>query len=229
MPCILITGANRGLGLELAKQYYAAGWQVIACSRHPAAVQAGLAQVSTTGGKLILQPLEVTAADSIATLSAAISDYSIDILCNNAGIYSDKNLPFGTVQADMWLEVFKINTIAPLMLAQALLAHVERSQRKLIVNMSSRMGSIADNDSGGGYAYRSSKAALNAITKSMALDLKGITVVAVHPGWVQTDMGGRHALLTPEHSIQGIKTLLEHLSLNDSGGFFAYDGTPLPW
>lgn len=233
MHCILITGANRGIGLELVKQYYSENWHVIACSRHTDTIESEINQRSHTAtqGKLTLIQADVTKAEDIKKISNTVEDLNIDILYNNAGVWGPSNIEFGSIQAELWLEVFRVNTLAPLLLAQALIKQIARSKLKIIVNMSSSMGSIENNTSGGGYIYRSSKAALNAVTKSLAIDLKDkeIIVVSLHPGWVKTDMGGENAPLTPAESVQGIKKVLSGLSLQDTGSYLAHNGNKLPW
>lgn len=159
-----------------------------------------------------------------------MKDRSIDILLNNSGIYG-KNQSLGEVDFDSWKETLLVNTMAPYKIAEVFAPHVEKSEKKIIAILTSRMGSIDDNTSGGNYIYRSSKAAVNMVGKSLSLDLKnrGIVVVLLHPGWVKTDMGGAHAPLNSPESIEGMKKVLESLSLEDSGKFFCYDGTLLPW
>ncbi len=226
MHTVLITGANRGLGLEMVKQYSADGWQVIACCRDPAQADA----LHKLKDNIKILQLDVSDAHSIKDLSRHIGDQPIDILLNNAGVLPEDQV-FGTIEAELLIETFKVNTVAPFILAEVLFKNIAASRLKIIANMSSVMGSIAQNTSGGNYAYRSTKAALNAITKSMAIDLKaqGIKVVVLHPGWVQTDMGGPNASVTPEDSVKSIRKVLSNLSPADSGGFLRYDGSTLTW
>ena len=226
MHTVLITGANRGLGLEMAKQYSADGWQVIACCRDPEQADA-LRKLSKD---IKILQLDVSDTHSIKELVHHVGNQPIDILLNNAGVLPIEQ-GFGTVGAELLIDTFKINAVAPFILAEGLFKNVAASSLKVIANMSSVMGSIDQNSSGGSYAYRSTKAALNAITKSMAVDLKphGIKIVVLHPGWVQTDMGGPNATLTPADSVNSIRKLLAKLSPADSGTFMRYDGSKLTW
>jgi NAD(P)-dependent dehydrogenase (short-subunit alcohol dehydrogenase family) len=164
-------------------------------------------------------------------LANQIQNEPIDILMNNAGIWGPQNQSFGFTDPVAWLEVFKVNTIAPQLLAEAFIHNIAKSQLKIIANMVSSMGSITLNTFGGFPIYRSTKAALSAITKSMAIDLKdkNITVIALHPGWVKTDMGGPNAKITAEESVKGLKSILSQLSIKDSGTFIGYNGDELAW
>jgi NAD(P)-dependent dehydrogenase (short-subunit alcohol dehydrogenase family) len=223
MPTVLITGANRGIGLELARQYAEAGWRVHACARKPAKASA----LKALAGDIRLHKLDVTNGRQIAALARALKGETLDLLVNNAGVG-------GTDEAtdpEPWLEVFRVNSIAPVRMLEACLPHLERSKHARVLNLTSRLGSIADNSSGGSYAYRSSKAALNAAMKSLAIDLepKRIIVILMHPGWVQTDMGGAGAPITPQTSVAGLRRVIAEVNPSDSGGFFNYDGKPIPW
>jgi len=229
---ILITGSNRGLGLEMVRQYYQDGWNVIACSRDPVHSEELNDLVSQAqSDRLMLLPLNVKNPEDIKNFEKKFKIPPIDILMNNAGVWGPVGTEFGTVEQDPWLDVFKVNTIAPLLLAQVLIEQIANSKLKIIANISSQMGSIADNTGGREYIYRSSKAALNAVTKTMAVDLKnkGITVISLHPGWVKTDMGGQNAAITPTESVNGIKHVLNTISLKDSGSFIKYNGERLSW
>lgn len=227
---VVITGANRGLGLEFCRQYLAGGAKVYACSRSPEKAAELLELKQTHGGNLEIVPLDICNSIMLANLPYVIEE-PIDILINNAGIYGPKGLEFGEYKTDDWLEVLKVNTIAPMLVVQHLTEKVSASNEKKIVLVSSKMGSIGDNQKGGSYIYRSSKAAVNAVGKSLALDLagQGIKVAIVHPGWVQTDMGGPNALIDAETSITGLCDVIENLKESNSGEFFSYDGTLIPW
>jgi NAD(P)-dependent dehydrogenase (short-subunit alcohol dehydrogenase family) len=174
--------------------------------------------------------LDVTDGLQVAGLARELAGQPVDILLNNAGIYGSRT-GFGEAGFEVWPQVFQVNVMAPLRLAERFVEQVAQSERKLIVNISSRMGSIAENSSGGGYVYRSSKVALNMVAKSLSIDLagRGITVVMLHPGWVQTDMGGANATVTASESVVGMRTVIERLTSADNGRFFAYDGTEIPW
>jgi len=157
---------------------------------------------------------------------------SIDLLINNAGIYPDSDKKgFGHTDYAEWMQAFRINTMAPLKMAETFAKQIARSRQKTIVTITSKMGSIADNGGGGSYLYRTSKAAVNMVVKSLAIDLKpsGITAVVFHPGWVKTDMGGPGALISAEQSVSGIRQAIDRLTLDDSGNFFSYDGQMIPW
>ncbi|MEO8418637.1 MAG: SDR family oxidoreductase [Methylophilaceae bacterium] len=228
---VLITGANRGLGLEFTRQYAEAGWQVFACCRNPdkAAV---LQQLATQHpDKVSLHALEVTDFAQIDQLAKQLSASSIDLLLNNAGIYPTGKEAFASIDYEAWMETFRVNTMAPMKMTEVFADHVARSQQKMIVNITSKMGSIDDNTSGQHYLYRSSKTALNMVTKSLAIDLtsRGITVIAMHPGWVQTDLGGPSAPTTAEQSVSGMRQVIARLTANDSGKFYGYDGKEIPW
>ncbi len=225
MPTTLIIGASRGIGLELARQYTADGWRVHATCRD-AAQPGALGDVP----RISLHSLDVREADDIATLRRDLSGAPIDAMIHNAGIYGPRGAAFGNLDADAWQEVLHVNTVAPLKLAEALIDNVLASDRKVMAFLSSRMGSIAG-ASGGEYIYRSSKAALNAGVRNLALDLgrRGLIAVVFHPGWVQTDMGGTGATLRPEESVAGLRRVIDGLGADDSGRFWNYDGTEIPW
>ena len=177
-----------------------------------------------------LHQLEVTDPDGITALAEALSGETIDVLINNAGVYGPR-VNFGHIDYKAWRHVLEVNTLAPLRLAEAFVTHLARSPRATLAMITSKMGSIADNTSGGSYIYRSSKAALNAVTRSLAYDLSAqkIACVVVHPGWVRTDMGGPSGLISPQTSAEGIAAVLAGLKPADSGSFFNYDGRTIPW
>jgi NAD(P)-dependent dehydrogenase (short-subunit alcohol dehydrogenase family) len=227
MATVLITGASRGLGLEFCRQYAAEGWQVLACCRNP-----------ETAGKLAdiphvrVFPLDVSDFAQIDNLAAQLQDTAIDVLINNAGIYGDSpRCGFGQLDYAAWTQTLKVNTQAPVKIAEAFLPHLKRGDKKMLVSISSQMGSIADNGSGGSILYRTSKAALNAAMKSLAIDLEdqGIGVLVLHPGWVKTDMGGANALIDATQSVAGMRQVIARLTLAQSGSFLKYDGSTLSW
>ncbi len=226
MPTVLMTGANRGLGLEFARSYATDGWRVHACCRHPEKAKA----LKAVEGDLVVHKLDITDGLRVAGLARELADDAIDVLLNNAGVYGPRS-GFGETDFDDWLDVLKINSIAPLRMAERFVEHVARSERKLIVSISSGMGSIAMNDAGGHYPYRASKAALNMVVKGLSADLaaRGIIAVALSPGWVQTDMGGSSAELTPEESVAGMRAVIDGLTPADSGRFLNYQGEDRPW
>jgi NAD(P)-dependent dehydrogenase (short-subunit alcohol dehydrogenase family) len=222
----LISGANRGLGLEFARSYAADGWHVHACCRHPEKAKA----LKAVEGDVVYHKLDVTDGLRVAGLARELADEAIDVLLNNAGVYGPRGA-FGETDYDDWLDVLKINTLAPLRMAERFVEQVARSERKLIVSISSGMGSVAMNDDGGSYPYRTSKAALNMIVKGLAADLaaRGIIAVALSPGWVRTDMGGSNAEVTPEESVAGMRAVIDGLTPADSGRFVNYQGEDRPW
>jgi len=226
MPSVLVTGANRGLGLEFARQYAAADWRVHAACRDPNAAEA----LAGLPGAISRHRLEVTDDGQIAELAAELAGSPLDLLINNAGINYD-NGEFGDSDPASWLDTFRVNTIAPLRVAEGLIGNLLLGERKLIVNLSSKMASIAENASGGDYAYRTSKAALNMLTRGMAHDLRGrgVTVVVISPGWVQTDMGGPSAPLPVAESIAGMRRTIDKLRPADSGSFLDWQGHVMPW
>lgn len=232
MNTVLITGASRGIGLEFARQYAVDGWQVVACCRQPQQAIALNRLAGEHKDRFSVYQLDVLKLSEIDQLSQKLHDLSIDILINNAGIYpSPRNGEFGHINYDDWMEAFRVNTFAPLKMTEALVEQIVRSRLKIVATLTSKMGSIDDNQRGGSYIYRSSKTAVNMVIKSLAIDLqpRGVITVLLHPGWVQTDMGGRGALISAEQSVTGMKSILGNITHADTGKFFAYDGQPVPW
>lgn len=232
MPSILITGANRGLGLEFTRQYAKVGWRVFACCRNPAKAAELKTLSEQTNDLITIHALDVADFAQIEKLAIELVGQEIDVLLNNAGIYPDANCgSFGAINYEAWAHAFRVNTMAPLKMAETFASHITRGQQKKIVNITSKMGSIDDNTSGGSYIYRSSKAALNMVVKSLSIDLapRGITAVVLHPGWVQTDMGGLGAPTTVEQSISGMRKVIESIGIKDSGKFYGFDGKEIPW
>jgi NAD(P)-dependent dehydrogenase (short-subunit alcohol dehydrogenase family) len=219
MPTVLITGANRGLGLEFARQYSREGWDVIATAREPAP------ELDELGARV--ERVDMADLDGVAGLGKRID--ALDLLIANAGTYGPQDVN-DAEQARGWSETFIVNTIAPFLVAKAVLPAIEASHGKLIA-ISSMMGSIADNNSGGYLAYRTSKTALNSAWHNLAIECRGRGVVAavLHPGWVQTRMGGSSAPLQPDESVAGMRHVIDRLGPDDSGGFFGYDGARIPW
>ncbi len=226
MPSVLITGANRGIGLAMARAYAADGWRVLATCRDPD----GARELQTLAGDVALHRLDVTEQDQIAAL-AAYATSPIDILINNAGMYGPRHPALGDLDAAAWAEVLRVNTIAPIKVAEAFAAHVADSEHKTMAFLSSRMGSIGENTSGGTMIYRSSKAALNAVVKSLAIDLapRGVKAIVLHPGWVKTDMGGAGASITPEDSVAGLRRVIDGVAADMSGRFWSYDDAEIAW
>jgi NAD(P)-dependent dehydrogenase (short-subunit alcohol dehydrogenase family) len=227
----LITGANRGLGLEFARQYLANGWQVYAACRDPESASELRRLADGSGQKLLIIGLDVTDPLSIKAAAAELAGRAIEVLLNNAGVGGVRGQTIGNIDYKAWAKVLDVNTLGPMRVAEAFVDNVARSERKLIVTIISGMGSIADNTSGGAFAYRSSKAAVNMVMRSLAIDLapRGITCVVVNPGWVQTDMGGSPATLTPAESVTRLRRFIDTLGPGQSGRFFNYDGREYAW
>jgi NAD(P)-dependent dehydrogenase (short-subunit alcohol dehydrogenase family) len=225
MSTVLITGANRGLGLEFARQYAAAGWRVIATARSPGKA----AELRDLGKAAAIHALDVADFAAVAALSRSLSGETIDVLIANAGIAGPRSMTAPSLDAEGWALTFLVNAMAPLALAGAFHAQVARSAERKMVAISSRMGSIGANNEGGMIAYRSSKAALNAAWRCYALEHRDIVAAVLHPGWVRTDMGGKGAPLSPEESVSGLRRVIAGLGKAESGGFFGYDGEAIPW
>lgn len=227
MKTVLITGANRGIGLEFVKQYLEQEWRVIACCREPESA----VQLQTLAcAELEVRALDVSDTDSIQALPGLLAGQTLSLFINNAGIYG-QGQSLEEVDAQEWLGVFQINTIAPLLLTRALLPLMDRTGSAKLAYLSSKMGSITENSGGGTYVYRSSKTALNQVLKSLATDLanEGFLVAALHPGWVRTDMGGPNALIDTQTSVSGMRHVIEQLGAEQNGGFYNYDGATIPW
>lgn len=231
MRTVLVTGANRGLGLEFARQYAADDWQVHAACRDPQTATDLQALAAGCGGRVRILRIDVTDAPGVRAAAAALDGEAIDLLINNAGVGGPKRQQLGHLDYEAWRKVQDTNTLGPVRMAEAFLEHVARSERKTLVTITSGMGSIGDNRSGGSYAYRSSKAAVNMAMKSLAVDLapRGITCVVINPGWVRTDMGGPGGTLSPQESVDAMRSVIARLKLQDSGKFLNHDGTEYPW
>jgi NAD(P)-dependent dehydrogenase (short-subunit alcohol dehydrogenase family) len=216
------------LGFEFARQYGADGWRVFATCRHPnsATVLQGL----TKTGTLKVLKLDVTDDATIKEASRQIEE-PIDLLINSAGISGPPDQRTGKVDFMSWREVLDVNGMGPLRVTEAFIPHLTRSERKLVVTITIGMGSIGDNTSGGSIPYRSSKAAVNMVMRTVAIDLadRGIISVVINPGWVKTDMGGPNAPLTASESVKAIRRLVSTLGREQSGKFFNYDGREYPW
>jgi NAD(P)-dependent dehydrogenase (short-subunit alcohol dehydrogenase family) len=220
MPTALVTGASRGIGREFVRQYRAEGWRVIATCRDPAA--------SGLDGEV--HPLDVADPTGVAALAAALRGETIDLLINNAGVSGPRGYDVGAIPFDAWEEVLRTNTLGPLWVAEALLDEVARSERRLMVFLSSVLGSIGQGG-GGYYLYGSSKAALNKAVKSLSVDLRprGVGCLLFHPGWVRTDMGGAGASVSVDASVRGMRKVIEGWSMAQTGTFVDYTGAAIPW
>lgn len=220
MKTAVITGANRGIGLALSKQLSEQGWDIIAVCRSDSDEIEEIANMVISG-------IDVTNPEHLAQVKKIIGDHQVDLLINNAGLLKDEQL--GSIDYDSMRQQFEINTLAPLQVTETLIPNMIEGSK--IINITSRMGSIADNDSGGRYGYRASKAALNAIGKSLAEDLKlkGIAVAQLHPGWVSTRMVNFNGLIDTDESARGLIERIEQLDLANTGGFWHTNGEELPW
>ncbi len=231
MKRVLISGANRGIGLEFARQYYDAGWYVIATCRDLEKAS-DLEKIRRQKAKGFLDIIAMDAALDMSVASAACNNaYApLDLLINNAGQWG-QDYPFGRMDYDEWARIMNVNCFSAMRVTSAFLSSLKKSDGAIIANISSSMGSMADNASGQRYIYRSSKAALNAVTVSFARDLRqfGITAIAVHPGWVQTDMGGKGAPTTVTESIRGMRRAIASCRPDDSGSFLNWKGESVPW
>ncbi|MCR9939763.1 SDR family oxidoreductase [Vibrio owensii] len=225
---VFITGANRGIGLSLTELYLQQGAQVHATSRNLTDSKE-LHALASRYNTLVLHELDVTDYQRVAQLAGELP--AIDLLINNAGYYGPKVYGFGNTDIEEWRQVFEINTIAPLKLVESFYPLLQQGKAKKIACISSKVGSMTENTSGGGYIYRSSKAALNSVVKSLSNDLtdEGFTVLALHPGWVRTEMGGPNALIDTQTSADGLAKVIEQSTQENSGQFINYDGTELPW
>jgi NAD(P)-dependent dehydrogenase (short-subunit alcohol dehydrogenase family) len=227
MPTVMITGANRGLGLEFTKQYAADGWTVIATCRDPFAP----GELATIEGDIQVHGLEVANHPQVDKLANDLRGTAIDVLLNNAGMFGPRGVVAESVDFAAWEEVQRVNVFAPLKIATAFAGHVAASDEKKIVCISSIMASIECTTAGSEYIYRSTKTALNMAMRVFANDpaSQGATIAMFHPGWVQTDMGGTGADIDAVTSITNLRRSIAGLTSADSGKFFNYDGTSLPW
>jgi len=207
VPTALITGAGRGLGQELARQYAADGWDVIGTTR---------------------REMDMNRVEEIRRFAARLKGRPIDLLFCNAGITGKKGMAPGSFDFESWEEVMRVNVLGAAAVAEAFLDQVAKSEGKTIAMMSSRLGSITES-SGMTLPYATSKAALNMLVKGLAATQRNIIVVALSPGWVRTDMGGESAPLSPQASVTGLRRVIGGLTPADSGKFLSYEGKPIPW
>jgi NAD(P)-dependent dehydrogenase (short-subunit alcohol dehydrogenase family) len=230
MPTALIIGASRGIGLEFARQYRLAGWNVIGTLRDPATAS-GLNALATSDAQLEILRCDVTNRGAVEALARQLGGRAIDHMVFNAGIAGPREYTMTDFDEHAWIDVMRTNVMAALRVAGNFVPHVRASERKLMAFVSSRRGSMAENTWGGHYLYGSSKAALNCVVKSMAVELApaGVACVLLTPGWVRTDMGGAQAPLSAEASVRGMLDVLERAGLAESGRFFQYDGREIPW
>lgn len=232
MASVLVTGSNRGLGLEWVRQYAREEWRVYATCRHPMEARE-LKALAEQEKRISVHRLDVTKPEEINALAVDLMKEPIDLLVNNAGVYLEKFAEVGLrkIRYEDWIYTFQVNTLGAVRVTEAFQEHLARSERRLVVVISTHMASIADIAAPGAYYYRSTKAALNAVMEGLTHELrpKGVGVLILHPGWVQTRMGGEGTPLMPSESVQGMRSLVEKFALNESGRFFRYDGVKMPW
>jgi NAD(P)-dependent dehydrogenase (short-subunit alcohol dehydrogenase family) len=237
MPTVVVTGASRGLGLEFVRQYLADGWEVVACCRQPSAALEAL--TASAGDALQVEAFELVQPEAMEAFAARLGTRPVDVLINNAGTMGGLTFGrdgldpfgFGRAEAREWAEIFHLNVFVPMRLSELLVENVAASEHGRIVTLTSMLGSIGQNTLGGLYAYRASKAAVNAVMRSMAMDLakRGIIAAPIHPGWVRTDLGGERAPLSPEDSVAGVRKVIAGLTPEQAGTFLCFDGTTMPW
>jgi len=231
----IITGSSQGLGKVIAKHYLREGANIVLCARSENELNATRAELAANfpSQKVLAKACDVSNETQVNDLVAfGLRELgSLDILVLNAGIYGPRTTGYQDLDEDAWAQVLKTNVMAPLRFAAAMADVLAKGGMKKLAFVSSRMGSIGANDAGGAYIYRSSKAALNAVIKSFALDTRelGLTSISLHPGWVQTDMGGPSAAIDPTTSVTGMRAVIAKAQFSDSGSFFNYDGAALPW
>ena len=230
MARILITGANRGLGLEFVERYLESGDDVIATYRNEES-SFDLINMRDERSNLKLLHLDVSSNKSLNSFAENLGDSPIDIFINNAGVYGPRNSSFENVDEENWIPAIKVNAIAPLLLTQLIIKNIRAGTDKKLIYITSKMGSIDDNKGGGAYVYRSSKTALNAVVKSLSVDLKNenIAVALIHPGWVKTDMGGPNAIIDKDTSVRGMTEVISNLNISSTGNFYNYDGSIITW
>lgn len=231
LSTVVITGANRGIGFELTKNFLKAGqWKIIACCRNPDSAQDLQKLVQDADNTIEVYKLNVTDDNSVKEFVQKLDGHKVDVLLNNAGVEGGSRQSAFDMDYDAWLDTFKVNTMAPLRMAQGLIDNLKLSDQPKIVTISSQSGAFSYK-SRGKYAYRSSKAAVNKVMQVLALDLEedGIIVSILHPGWVQTDMGGEEADISPQESAAGLFKVILSLKKTDSGRFLKWTGEEHPW
>lgn len=228
METIVISGANRGIGLELTRRFAASGCRVFAGCRNPD--QASHLSELAKGADIEIRRLDVTSAEDVAALSAELEGQTVDILINNAGIMGGKRQTVSDMDYDAWLQALEVNTVAPFRLAIATRSSLSRSSNPRIATISSQMGSL-NRKSKGSFAYRSSKAAVNKVMQVLAAEFEaeGIIVCPIHPGWVRTDMGGPEADISADESADGLFSLIKNLTQEQSGRFWTWKGDEHDW
>ncbi|MEJ2450929.1 MAG: SDR family oxidoreductase [Gammaproteobacteria bacterium] len=232
MSSILITGSNRGLGLGWVRHYASKGWRVYATCRFPEQADA-LTQLAAVNPDVTLHRLDVTHADDLSALTQVLGDTPLDLLINNAGVYYERwgKDKLGSIDYSAWLETYQVNVLGAMRVTEALRHNLARSHKRLVVMTTSHMGSLHDIGGPNDYAYRSSKAALNAVVRGLVHELAPlrIGILLVHPGWVQTRMGGNQGMYTVSQSVDNMQRLVENFRTKDSGVFYRCDGQIIPW
>ena len=232
MSSILVTGSNRGLGLEWVRQYAELGWRVYATCRFPGQADA-LQLLAEKFSSLSVHRLDVTNPQDIQQLTQELQAHPLDLLINNAGVYFERwgKDTLGNVDYDAWQETYAVNVLGAMRVTEALRNSLAQGDNRLVVMTTSHMGSIADIAGPNDYAYRSSKAALNAVVKGLSYDLAplGIGILLVHPGWVRTRMGGNSGRFTVSESVGNMRKLIDNFAMRNSGRFYRYDGEIIPW
>jgi len=230
MANVLITGANRGIGLELVRQYLASGDRVFAFCRSPAGAAALNDVAATADGRVVVLPMDVADGASISAGAKALAGMPIDILINNAGVMGGETQTLAAIDFDAWANALNIMTIGPFRVTQAFLPNLKAASGAKVMTVTSQMGASTW-PMGGSYAYTSAKAGVNRVMRTLAIDLKGegIAVAMIHPGWVKTDMGGQNADLTVQESAAGIRRVIADLDLATTGSFLKWNGQTHPW
>ena len=223
----MITGSNRGIGLEFVRQYAQAGWKVIATCRTPI----GVGELATVEGDIEVHGLDVTDPYQIDRLAKDLDGVAVDVLINNAGVFGPRSYELADIDYQEWMKVIDINVFSPLKVSLAFAPHVARSKLRKLITVSSKMGSIALDSSGNDLIYRSSKTAVNSVMRGVAAQFRDqkIAVRMLHPGWVQTDMGGATADIPVSESVRGMCRTIDDLDMSSTGGFYNYDGSEIPW
>ncbi len=232
MPTILITGANRGIGLEFVKQYSNAGWRVHACYRTLENSKMLKQLASTPHSNIAMHQLDLTDFGRIDALAEMLSGETIDVLINNAGVFPDKGSKgFMDTDYEAWRHAHLVNTMAPLKMTEAFFRHIANGAEKKVVFITSKVASITGNSVGGHYLHRSSKVGLNMIAKNLSIDLapQGVSIAILDPGWVRSDMGGEAAPVTPERSVAGMRKIISKLNVAGTGKFVSYNGQEVSW
>ncbi|MDP7624042.1 MAG: SDR family oxidoreductase [Rhodospirillales bacterium] len=240
MPSLLITGANRGIGLEFTRQYLSDGWRIYACCRAPEKADTLKKLAEGFSDQLSIYRMDVRNGDEVSAVAEALNGIPIDILINNAGIvdsygrgvFEGKDDPdLKNYDLDLWLEIFNTNVVSQGRITGEFADNVAASERKMVVMISSGLASINNTWQAGRYAYRTSKAALNMLTRGVGawLEPRGVTVVTIAPGWTRTELGGPNAHYSVEESISGMRKVLDGLTIKDTGSYWNFNGEQLPW